>query len=171
MPITTTLTPAVTIAQFRIDFPEFADSKQYPDSAITYWLAVATLLLNPCRIPPEIIILAAELYIAHNILLEAMDTQTALAGGWPGVNKGVVNSETPGEVTVSYDTAPSVEPDAGHWNLTRYGTRFIRLARMAGAGPVQVGPGCSLPGTLSDANVGTGLAWSGPDCRPGKFGS
>jgi len=56
--------------------------------------------------------------------------------------------------------------NAGHWNLTVYGTRFIRFAKMFGAGPIQIGIGYN-PSPFG------GPAWPGPDCNPGftNFGS
>ena len=154
MPITST-TPVVTATQFRTDYPEFKDANKYPDSSINYWLAVATLLLNTNRWNATILILGTELYVAHNLVLEAEAQDQAKANGWPGLSKGVINSESAGAVTVSYDTEPALEKDAGHWNLTKFGTRFIKLARQAGAGPIYVGSDCSPAGTITGA-------WSGP---------
>jgi hypothetical protein len=167
MPITST-TPVVTPQQFVADYPEFSDSAKYTVSSMNYWLAVATLLLNPNRFDANTLILATELYVAHNLVIEAQAQDTAKAGGWPGITKGVINSESAGAVTVSYDTAPVIEERAGHWNLTVYGLRFIRLAKLFGAGPIQVGPGFGAPGTVPGSDFGS--AWSGPNCKPGWFG-
>jgi hypothetical protein len=41
-------------------------------------------------------------------------------------------------VTQAYDTTAGIVPEAGHWNLTTYGMRFIQLVLMFGAGPIQV---------------------------------
>ena len=147
MPITSPTTPVVTLAQFRSDFSEFADSVRYPDNSVNYWLAIATIQLNANRFDANMLIIATELYIAHNLVLEAQAQQTAKAAGWPGVSKGVISGENAGAVSVSYDTTAAIELDAGHWNLTVFGIRFIRLAKMFGAGPIQVGCGAvSLPG-------------------------
>jgi hypothetical protein len=160
---TITVNPIITIAQFRSDYPEFADPGVYPDSAIRYWLAFAKLLLNPSRWC-DMLGNATELYVAHNIQIEAQAQQTALKQGWPGMSKGAVTGETAGSVTVSYDAAVTLEEKAGHWNLTVYGTRFIRLAWMFGAGPIQIGP--SFFG-LAGSGSGIGFfafpgAWVGP---------
>jgi hypothetical protein len=53
------------------------------------------------------------------------------------VAAGMVARKTVDKVSVTYDTASAMEEDAGHWNLTVYGTRFIRLARMVGTGGMQ----------------------------------
>ena len=43
------------------------------------------------------------------------------------------------DVSFSYDSASAAELNAGHWNSTIYGKRYIALVRMVGAGPVQIG--------------------------------
>src|SRR5208282_2001507 len=95
----------------------------------------------------------------------------ARTGGWPGISKGAISSEAAGAVNISYDTQVTMEEDAGHWNNTVYGTRFIRICKMHGAGPVQIGPGLGLAGTVPGYNTNVGRAWSGPNCAPGIFGS
>jgi Protein of unknown function (DUF4054) len=169
MPFTSiTIALGLTDQQFRADFPEFADQKLYPKSAFTYWATVATLMLNQQRWG-GILLLAMELFIAHNLVLEAQAQQTALAGGWPGISKGAITAETPGEVSVSYDAVIAAEADGGNWNLTVYGTRFIYWARMAGSGGAQIGPGgsCGDAGIVPGVNDAVGAAWSGPNCLPG----
>ena len=154
--------------RFRADFPEFADTSIYSEGAFNYWSMVATLMLNAPRWG-TILFLGTELFIAHNLVLETQAQQTALANGWPGENRGPINNESAGEVSVGYDTANAVEEGAGHWNLTIYGTRFINLVKMIGAGPIQVGPGCGGgdAGIVPGGQDG-GPAWSGPNCLPGQ---
>lgn len=147
-------------AQFRTDFPEFTDTTAYPDSLINFWLALAGKLLNPLRWG-DMLTAGQELFIAHNIVLEARAKLAADKGGIPGASLGVQSSKSVGPVSVSYDTASALEEGAGHWNLTIYGTRYIRLARMLGAGPVQVGAGGIGP------NLSSAGAWPGPYTGPG----
>jgi Protein of unknown function (DUF4054) len=160
----------VSPEQFRQDFREFADTAAYPDSDICFWMGVASLFLNRSRWCDALAI-GAELYVAHSLVIEKQALDTSKVGGWPGMSKGVINSESPGAVTVSYDTAVTTEETAGHWGLTVYGNRFLRMARMFGIGPIQVGPECGYgPGALS-AGFGTnaGGAWSGPISGNGGF--
>ena len=84
---------------------------------------------------------------------EAQATADGVAGRSPGGRVGVLSSKGADGISASYDVGTSTEKDAGHWNLTTYGTRFIRLSRMFGAGPLQVGP------SLGDS---AGGAWPGP---------
>jgi hypothetical protein len=158
----------VTPASFRIDFPEFANTTTYPDSEILIWLAIASQLQNPCKWgasdpainnPPKgLYDLGLELFVAHNIALEADALKTAAAGGTPGGTPGVLSSKAVGPVSAGYDTSAGIEPGAGHWNLTIYGLRYIKLFRLAGAGVGQINgayTGAPAAGTY-------GGAWPGP---------
>lgn len=155
---TITATPPITADQFRTDYPEFQDKTKYPDSAVNYWLAVATLMLNAGRWC-DILNLGIALFVAHNLVLEAQAQTAAVAGGWPGVSKGAISGETAGSVTVNYDSSMTLEEGAGHWNLTVYGTRFIWLVNQVGAGPVQVGPCGDASGVIPGMQNGVFGPW------------
>ncbi len=127
----------VTVDSFRVDFPEFADTTAYPNGGVQYWLTLAGLLLNAQRFG-TVLDTATELFVAHNLVLERQAQKAAAAGGAPGINTGPVSSKTVGPVTQAYDTQAGIEEDAGHWNLTTFGTRFMSLVKMFGAGPIQV---------------------------------
>lgn len=162
----------ITSATFRQDYSEFASLSLYPVSAFAYWNVVAGLLLRPERwgagsatasSPPTTILdVASELFVAHNLALEKQAQDTAKRGGTPGVSKGPISSDHVGSVSRSYSTAEGLNPDAGHWNLTTYGTRLYWLMMMFGAGPVQIGIGCDPNGPLD------GPAWPGPWPWPGQ---
>lgn len=145
----------VTAAQLRTDFPEFADTTLYPDSGINFWLNIAGNMLNASRFG-NLLDVGTELFTAHNIVLERQAQAAALNGAPPGIQQGPISSKGVDKVSISYDTQAAIELEAGHWNLTVYGTRFIKLARMFGAGPVQIGAGCG-GGPLDSVN-----AWAGP---------
>jgi hypothetical protein len=167
--------PAATINQFRADYPEFANPATFTDSAIRYWMNVAYLLLNAYRWG-RMIGVATELFVAHNLLLEARAQQTALAGGLPGESKGAITNQGAGAVTLGYDAASTLQTGAGHWNQTEYGNRFIRTARMFGAGPIQIGPSCiggfglfALGGIGGIGTFAIPGAWVGPWPLPGMW--
>jgi hypothetical protein len=126
----------ISAAQFRIDYPEFQSVTNYPDSTVNYWLNLAYVMLNPTAWS-SLLDIGVELFTAHNLVIERQNASAALRGGLPGQG-GLVNSKSVDKVSVGYDTGSQIELEAGHWNLTNYGTRFIRLARMAGAGGVQL---------------------------------
>jgi hypothetical protein len=148
----------IVASQFRTDYPEFGDLTVYPDSQLTYWLNLAYLLLNAARWGTTLDV-GAELFVAHNVSIEARAQQEASNGAIPGAQTGPVSSKSVDKVSVSYDAGAGIEEKAGHWNLTVYGTRFIKLARMMGAGPIYVGVG-SVPS-------GSGQGWYGPNTTPG----
>lgn len=127
----------VTPASFRADYPEFTDTTAYPDSGVTYWLMIAGLLLNVQRWQ-DMLDVGTELFVAHNLVLERQAQKSAANGAAPGVSTGPISSKTVGPVTQAYDTAAGINQDAGHWNLTTFGTRFYQLMQMFGAGPIQV---------------------------------
>lgn len=127
----------VTPSSFRAGYPEFANTSAYPDSGITYWLTLAGLLLNVCRWD-NLLDTGTELFVAHNLVLERQAAKAAAFGGVPGVTTGPLASKTVDKVTAAYDVEAGIEKDAGHWNLTTYGTRFINLARMIGSGGLQL---------------------------------
>lgn len=140
---------AVTAASFRVDFPEFADIVAYPDAVIAYWLAFGALMMlntdrwgngstaaaSPPTTPYD---MGLELFAAHNLVLQRQAMKSAAKGGTPGVMTGAVSGKTVGPVTQNYDTNAGIVADAGHWNLTTYGVRFIQLAMMMGSGGIQL---------------------------------
>lgn len=119
----------MNIAQFRLDFPLFADTTKYPDAMVTFWGNIAEKQIIEDRWG-DIYTQAVELYTAHSLVL-ATDAKI-------GKTTGLQNSKAVGDVSVGYDTTSTIELNAGHWNLTIYGRQFIRLARMYGAGCVQL---------------------------------
>lgn len=125
------------IPAFRTSFPEFADSAIYPSSKISFWAGLAEKLVllsvwGDCRSQ------GVSLYVAHELVLEGANARAAAVGGAPGQFTGAASSKSVGSVSVGYDSSGTSEKDAGYWNLTTYGKQFIRLARMFGAGAIQL---------------------------------
>ncbi len=130
----------VTIAQFRADFPAFTDTTVYPDAMIQWNITWATNLMNAYRWG-NMYVQGMELLVAHLSFLNAQQNLAAAAGGAPGISKGMIASEGAGAVSLGYDTSSTAEEKAGAYNLTQWGQQFIRLARLIGMGPIQVGIG------------------------------
>lgn len=124
------------------------------------WGAGSAVPVSP---PATLLDIATELFVAHNLVLEKRAQDAANVGGLPGQIIGPVASKSVGSVSISYDASAGLEPEAGHWNTTMYGLRFIKLARMKGMGPVQVGIGVAPPWS--------GGAWPGPWPYPQPGGS
>lgn len=126
-----------TPGAFRAAFPEFADTVVYPDAQVEFWAALAQAQVNQCAWKTQWLT-GVYLYTAHELVLAAQNAKAAKIGGAPGQQGGIANTKTVGSATVGYDAATSTEKDAGYWNLTTYGKQFIRLARVFGAGCVQL---------------------------------
>lgn len=123
---------------FRANFPEFTDTITYPDSIVNMWLGVALNMLRP-NVWGNLLDIGLQLFTAHHITIAGQNLKTANVGGAPGANKGPVASKGVDKVNISYDTNAVIEEGAGHWNLTTYGTQFINMVKLVGAGGAQVG--------------------------------
>lgn len=132
----------VAPAAFRALFPEFANSTTYPDATVSAWSAMAGKLLSAERWG-DLADLGTGLFIAHNLVLATRDAAASSKGGVSGASGGVVASKSVDKVSVSYDTGATTVADGGAWNLTTYGVRYLQLARMVGAGGLQISPGAS----------------------------
>ena len=148
----------VTAASFRDTFPAFGDVTRYPDPMVEMWLGIAVLSINAAKWG-DLADTGVSLYAAHNLALEAQSVKAATRGGVPGGSVGLLNSKAAGGVSAGYDTTSTTEKDAGHWNSTTYGTRYYRLSRLMGAGPVQVGV------TVTEVAAAE-AAWPGPIFPP-----
>jgi hypothetical protein len=156
----------ITPVSFVADFAEFANASDYPTSAITYWANLGGMLLSTDRFgpgaatasapPTTLYDIALELFVAHNLVIEKQAKDSAANNAAPGVSEGPVSSKSVAGVSVSYDTGAALDPNAGHWNLTVYGTRLWELFQKFGAGPIQItgAPAPQIPGF--------GVPWFGP---------
>ena len=107
--------PALTIMQFRNDFPEFADPSAYPDATITVWMNVGVARLNQWRWNGAgLYTIGIELFTAHFLVLAVADQQAAAAGAAPGQATSVKAAKSVGGVSVSIDTNISSDPRAAH---------------------------------------------------------
>jgi len=153
----------VTAAEFRAAFPAFADPALYPNPELEFWIGLAYKLMDPFRWG-DIIAYGAQLFVAHNLALSFNDLGGQ--GQAPGAVTGAVTSASVDKVSYSRDPGSAMDPQNGHWNLTTFGLRYIRLVRMIGAGPVQIGApfGPAYPGEGQNGNG----AW--PGVIPPVFG-
>src|SRR5260363_302089 len=82
--------------------------------------------------------LGIALCTAHHLVIAARDQADAAKSGASGQLKGPMAAFSVDKVSTGYDTGAVTLPDAGFWNLTSYGVRYLTLARSMGAGGVQV---------------------------------
>jgi hypothetical protein len=141
----------VEVAQFRSDFPAFQDAIKFPATDVSRYLvlAAANLALERWR---ESHVIGQELYAAHFLALDELDMRATQNGGAAANSQsGPMTSKSVGSVSVSYDLSAVSEADGGHWNQTGYGRRFLRMAKMAGMGGLQLGG--NLAGFRQDYSI------------------
>lgn len=143
----------VTPADLRNLYPEFT-STVYPDPLVSAWITNATGLVNEDRWGDSYT-LGVCLVTAHFLAMGRIAGQEAANGGAPGMRPGAISSEGGDSVNVSFDLTSTALKDAGMWNATAYGRQYITLARMMGAGPMQVN-------TSDDGGTIASAAWAGP---------
>jgi hypothetical protein len=129
------------IAQFRLDFPEFADMSCFPNSMITLWSGIGEQLVDQTRWG-DLWLRGVQLFTAHNITLASGNLKAANRGAQVGLGvNGVVASKSVGDASISYDNnavTASMDPKDGHWNMTIYGRQYIQLVRLIGTGCIQL---------------------------------
>lgn len=126
----------MNIATFRTNFPEFT-APLYPDAMVTFWSNIAekmVLLKRWDNMWSE----GVQLFTAHHLVFAKANINASAVGGLPGQTAGPTASKTVGAASITYDTNAGLELNAGHWNMSTYGKQFIHLARMFGAGAVQL---------------------------------
>nr|WP_223121831.1 DUF4054 domain-containing protein [Salmonella enterica] len=128
-----------TPEKFRADFPQFADETKYPTTMIQARLVLADVLMNESRFGEDVFPYVVGLFVAHYMALYAADMRGVAVGGAGGANSGVQTSKSVDKVSVSYDASTTLNPDAGFWNNTRYGSEFWEYLMIFGAGAIQLG--------------------------------
>lgn len=155
-----TIDPAlpITAAAFTQNYPLFANAAIYPPAMITTYLNLANQMLNFDRWR-ELFPLGQMLWSAHYLTLDALNAKQAAATGIAGGGViGNMSSKSVGSVSVSYDVSSGIEAGGGHYNLTLFGREFIRWARMAGMGGVQInGGGVFLANSSALPSIATDL--------------
>lgn len=126
-----------TVAQFLSDFPQFDNPTIFPEAQIQFRLGLADIQLDQNRLG-SMFVYMVELFVAHYLYLYAADIRSASAGGAGGANSGVVTSKSVDKVSVGYDTSATLDPNAGFWNNSRYGSEFYQTLLMFGAGGRQL---------------------------------
>ena len=128
-----------TPSDFRTLFPQFADTTKYPDLRISARLAIADRLLNENVTGTDLFPYFCGLFVAHYLYLDAIDNRSAAIGGAGGANSGALTSKSVDKLSMSYDASMTMNPDAGFWNNSRYGSEFWEFLMIFGAGGIQLG--------------------------------
>jgi len=163
----------ISASQFQQNYDEFGNTEVYSPSVVQNVLTLAYLMLNSERWG-AILDYGAQLFTAHYLALarrSANENASDNSANNPtGTMIGPISARSVDKASVNYDTANAIIEGGNHWNLTIYGVQFLDMSRMVGAGPMQVGAGAGGMFTGS-AFPQSELAWPGPDCSPGWFGS
>ncbi|MNG58384.1 hypothetical protein D3C81_15790 [compost metagenome] len=126
-----------TVDKFRADFPQFSNTTTFLNAQIQFRLNLADQLLDENNFG-DVFPYLAELFVAHYMALQVADNRASAIGGGGGANSGVVTSKSVDKVSVGYDSSATMNPDAGFWNNTRYGSEFWQLIQMFGMGGRQL---------------------------------
>jgi hypothetical protein len=127
----------VTSRSFRTSYPEFTDATVYPDAQVDFYITFGQQMLSSPRWS-QMQDYGLMLWVAHNLILYAKRAATASAGGVPGQSQGILTSKAVDKVSMGFDGSSVILTEGGQWNMTNYGIQFLQMARMFGAGPVQV---------------------------------
>lgn len=125
------------VATFRQQFPEFADTTRYPEPLVAFWLDVVTRMLRP-EVWGELLDVGLALALAHHLVVSSRQLGSAAAGKVPGAVLGAQTSKSVDTVSISYDVAAVTLEGGGFWNMSSYGIQFLGMARLLGAGGVQL---------------------------------
>lgn len=150
--------PTVTLADFRAARDAFADSVVFPDDVVNFYLPIALGAVSAERWG-DAYTAGVCLVIAHYATIAAVDAQATEAGGVGGLRAGPIASESGDKVSVSFATTAVTDPNAGDWNATTWGRQYWQLAKLYGAGPLQVGAGPSFGSNYLDAGTYPYFPW------------
>lgn len=128
-----------SIDKFRETFPQFSNTTTYPNTSIQMRLTLADVLMSESRFGTDIFPYVVCLFVAHYMALQAADNRSSAAGGVGGANTGIMTAKSVDKVSASYDASNTLNPDAGFWNNTRYGSEFWEYLMIFGAGAIQLG--------------------------------
>lgn len=124
-------------SSFRLNMPMFANVDDYPSTQFEYYLRLGVKLL-PERRWDDLLDDGLTFFVAHYLVLNQRAMLAADIGADPGKVAGNETSKSVDGVSKSMDVSSISLEDGGHWNQTTFGIQFLQLARMVGAGGVQL---------------------------------
>ncbi|WP_269914803.1 DUF4054 domain-containing protein [Acinetobacter sp. HY1485] len=127
----------LTESSFREKMPMFADLTRYPSAQFNLYLSLGLKLLDERRwedLRDE----GLMFFIAHYLTLYQRAMSASLMGADAGKVVGNETSKSVDSVSKSMDVSGVTLDDGGQWNQTTWGIQFLQLARMMGAGGIQL---------------------------------
>lgn len=142
-------TAVIVVADFRVLYPQFANSTAFPDVKIETQFTMATAYISPnsaCSMSDAVRLQALYLMTAHLLALGVLVAANNYQGQ-PGVTTGAAV----GDVNVTL-APPPVRSGWRYWlNLTPYGTELAALLEALSVGGFYVG---GLPERAAIRKVG-----------------
>lgn len=124
-------------SSFRESMPMFADVSLYPSAQFNFYLTMGKKLLPESRWD-DLLDEGLTFYVAHYLTLYQRSMLASDVGSDAGQVVGNETSKSVDGVSYSVDVSSISLTDAGHWNQTTFGIQFLQLARMIGAGGIQL---------------------------------
>ena len=129
-------------AQFRINFPEFADIVRFPDSMLDTYSSVGECLISDKRLG-ACYTYAIQLFTAHHVALAEQSLASSQGGGTTASIGGdaTVASKSIAGKSISFhnNAALSSTAGAGQYNITKYGVQYTDLLKKFGRGAMVLG--------------------------------
>jgi hypothetical protein len=130
--------PYITPSQFRVDFPSFADTTQFPDAQVQRFLDLSGVMIDT-SLWGSFSTMGMELITAHFLTMQGYFL--AINAGMPfpaGMAMGIPTSKSVSKVSVGKDIASFMVDGGGPWNYTIYGQQFMWWAMLVGTGGYEV---------------------------------
>ena len=124
-------------SSFRESMPMFEDVSLYPSAQFNFYLTMGKKLLPESRWD-DLLDEGLTFYVAHYLTLYQRSMLASDVGGDVGKVVGNETSKSVDSVSKSMDVSSVSLTDAGYWNQTTFGIQFLQLARMIGAGGIQL---------------------------------
>ena len=124
-------------SSFRESMPMFADTNLYPTAQFNFYLNMGKKLLPESRWD-DLLDEGLTFFVAHYLTRYLRSMDAADMGGDAGQVVGNETSKSVDSVSYSVDVSSVSLTDAGHWNQTTFGVQFLQMARMVGAGGIQL---------------------------------
>lgn len=133
---------SMDVATFRVAYPPFADSQQYPDARISYWLDFSAIMVSGRRWQRSgLQDYGQGLLTAHYLMtMERYDSATGSYSLPTGGGSGAATSQSQSADGVSWSEGYDASAYAGDGQLgtTAYGRQFLDLRALIGAGGMQL---------------------------------
>lgn len=136
--------PPFSIAEFYDVYPQFQGVDGLNDTIVQMYLDFALDVVNIARWGNKQFKLGVCLFTAHFLTLYLMSATPEGADAQEVMNsaqmKGVINSKSVGDVSVSYDFSLAISDidKWGNFNLTLFGNQFVSIAKLMAKGGMYI---------------------------------